>query len=41
MPESIAMNATGGVFELLAKGEIDQKTFVEMMGTAIADYTAE
>ena len=39
MPEGIAMNATGGLFELLAKGEIDQAAFVDMMGTAIADYT--
>jgi len=39
MPEGIAMNSTGGLFELLAKGEIDQAAFVDMMGTAIADYT--
>lgn len=38
MPEGIAMNATGAVFELYAKGEIDRDTFVSMMGTTIADY---
>ena len=38
MPEGIAMNATGAVFELYAKGEIDKDTFVTMMETAIADY---
>lgn len=37
-PEGIAQNATGGVFELYAKGEIDKVTFVSMLGTAIADY---
>lgn len=41
MPEGLAMNSTGGIFELLAKGEIDQQQFVEMMGTAIAEYVAE
>ncbi|MBE7722865.1 ABC transporter substrate-binding protein [Lacrimispora indolis] len=38
MPEGMAMNATGAVFELYAKGEIDRDTFVTMMETAIADY---
>ncbi len=38
MPEGIAMNSTGAVFELYAKDEIDKDTFVTMMGTAIADY---
>ncbi|GLC80040.1 ABC transporter substrate-binding protein [Lacrimispora brassicae] len=38
MPEGIAMNAIGAVFELYAKGEIDRDTFVAMMETAIADY---
>ncbi|TCL56001.1 raffinose/stachyose/melibiose transport system substrate-binding protein [Kineothrix alysoides] len=38
MPEGIAMNSTGAVFELYAKDEIDKDTFVAMMGTAIADY---
>lgn len=38
MPEGIAMNATGAVFELYAKGGIDRDTFVTMMETAIQDY---
>ncbi|NNJ28350.1 ABC transporter substrate-binding protein [Lacrimispora defluvii] len=38
MPEGISMNATGKVFELYAKGEIDKDGFVNMMQTAIADY---
>ncbi|RKD30887.1 ABC transporter substrate-binding protein [Lacrimispora algidixylanolytica] len=38
MPEGIAMNATGDIFELYAKGEIDRDGFVTMMSTAIADY---
>lgn len=38
MPEGIAMNATGAIFELYAKGEIDRDGFVKMMSTAIADY---
>lgn len=38
MPEGLAMNATGAVFELYAKGQIDRDTFVTMLGTAIADY---
>lgn len=38
MPEGIAMNATGAIFELYAKGEIDRDKFVTMMSTAIADY---
>lgn len=38
MPEGIAMNATGAVFELYAKGEISKEDFVTMMSTAIADY---
>jgi raffinose/stachyose/melibiose transport system substrate-binding protein len=38
MPEGIAMNATGAIFELYAKGEIDRDGFVTMMSTAIADY---
>lgn len=41
MPENIALNATGAVFELYAKGEIDKDEFVKMLGTAIADYVAE
>ncbi|WP_367565329.1 ABC transporter substrate-binding protein [Lacrimispora sp.] len=38
MPVGIAMNATGPIFELYAKGEIDRDTFVTMMEAAIADY---
>lgn len=38
MPEGIAMNATGAIFELYAKGGIDRDTFVTMMETAIQDY---
>ena len=40
MPEGIAMNATGLVFELFAKEQLDVDGFVEMMGTTIADYVA-
>lgn len=38
MPEGIAMNATGAVFELYAKGEIDKDAFVSMMENAIGGY---
>lgn len=38
MPEGIAINSLGSVFELYAKGEIDKDKFVTMMETAIADY---
>lgn len=41
MPEGIAMNATGLVFELFAKGEIGKEQFVTMMKTAVTDYVAE
>jgi raffinose/stachyose/melibiose transport system substrate-binding protein len=41
MPEGIAQNATGNVFELFAKGELDKESFVDMMGTTIADYIAK
>lgn len=37
-PEGIAQNATGSVFELYAKGEIDKSGFVDMMGSTISDY---
>ncbi len=40
MPEGIAQNAFGLVFELFAKGEIDKTQFVEMMQTTLADYIA-
>lgn len=39
-PEGIAQNATGAVFELYAKGEIDKNQFVDMLETAIADYVS-
>lgn len=41
MPEGIAINATGAVFELYAKGSLDRDGFVEMMSAAIADYVAK
>jgi len=41
MPVGIAQNATGAVFESLAKGDIDEAKFVDMMEKAIADYVAQ
>ena len=41
MPEGIAMNATGLVFSLYAKGEISKEQFVTMFKTAVADYVAQ
>lgn len=41
MPEGIAMNYTGYVFESYAKGEIDQSGFVSMMETQIANCISE
>lgn len=41
MPEGIAQNALGQVFELFAKGEVDAKGAVELIKTAVADYVAE
>lgn len=41
MPEGIAVNATGTVFELYARGELDKDEFVKMLSSAIADYVAE
>ena len=38
MPDGMAMNATGPVFELYAKGELDRDGFVRMMEKAIAEY---
>ena len=40
MPEGIAMNATGPIFELYAKGEIDKAQFMTMFKAAVADYEA-
>lgn len=40
-PEGIAQNATGAVFELYAKGELDKDGFVSMMESTIADYVAQ
>lgn len=40
MPEGIAMNATGLVFEMFAKGEMDVPAFVEMMQATVADYVS-
>lgn len=39
-PEGIAQNATGAVFELYAKGQLDKNGFVDMMASAVADYAA-
>lgn len=41
MPEGIAQNALGSVFELYARGDIDKDKFVTMLGSAIADYVAK
>ena len=41
MPEGIAMNYTGYVFEAFAKGEIDLDGFVSMMGSQIASCISE
>ncbi len=41
MPEGIAQNATGGIFELYAKDEIDKDSFIKFMGSAIADYATK
>ena len=41
MPEGIAQNALGGVFEALANGSITKEQFVTMMDTTIADYIAQ
>lgn len=38
MPEGIAQNATGAVFELYAKGDLDKDAFVKMLSSTIADY---
>lgn len=40
MPEGIAQNAFGLVFESFAKGDIDKAGFVEAMQTSLADYIA-
>ncbi len=39
-PEGIAQNATGAIFELYAKGEIDKTQFVDMLDTAVSDYVS-
>lgn len=41
LPEGIAQNALGLVFESYAKGDIDRDGFVKMMGTQIADYISK
>ena len=41
MPEGIAQNATGAIFELFAKDELDKDGFIEMMNSTIADYVAQ
>ncbi len=40
MPEGIAQNSLGLVFEAYAKGDIDRDGFVSMMASQIADYIA-
>ena len=40
MPEGIAQNAFGLVFESFAKGDIDKAGFVDAMQTSLADYIA-
>lgn len=37
-PEGIAQNATGAVFELYAKGQLDKDGFVDLMASTVADY---
>lgn len=39
-PENMAMNATGPVFELYAKGQLDKDGFVSTMASTMADYVA-
>lgn len=41
MEQGIAMNATGPVFELYAKEDLDKDGFVEMMKKVVSDYIAE
>ena len=41
MPEGIAQNAFGLVFESFAKGDLTKEQFVESMQTALADYIAQ
>ena len=38
--EGIAQNATGAVFELYAKGQLDKQGFVDTMESVIKDYVA-
>ena len=38
MPEGIAQNSLGVVFELYAKDELTKDEFIEMMGNALAEY---
>lgn len=41
MPEGIAPNSLGLVFESYAKGDLDEKQFVKMMGTQVEDYISK
>lgn len=41
MPEGIAQNATGTVFELYARGDVDKDKFMTMLTNAIADYVSQ
>lgn len=41
MEQGIAMNATGPVFELYAKGQLDKQAFIDAMKKAVADYASK
>ena len=41
MPEGIAPNSLGLVFESYAKGDLNEKQFVKMMGTQVEDYISK
>jgi len=38
MKEGLGMNATGSIFELYAKKQLDKQGFIDMMKKAVADY---
>lgn len=41
MKDGIAMNSTGPVFELYAKGQLDKDGFTKAMKKAVSDYMAK
>ena len=41
MPEGLAQNALGLVFESFAKGDITKEQFVTTMKSSMADYIAQ